>query len=129
MYHIGLEVLYVIGFLVIKERFYLEPQFSTLLLKNQEILMFKSGSVISMAIWKMHLEARTLVLVWMDMTPSFVMMNRVLLRVTPAGGGYQGPPDSPGIDDIGIVCMSDPVPDSNKLSMMKPSAIIVWKVM
>ena len=67
--------------------FYLEPQLSTLLMKNQEFLVFKSGSVIIMALWKMHLEARTLVLVWMDMTPSFMMMNRVLLRVTPAGGG------------------------------------------
>ena len=45
-------MLYVIGFLVRKERFYLEPQFSTLLLKNQEILMFKSGSVVIMTFWK-----------------------------------------------------------------------------
>ena len=66
-----------------KERFYLEPQFSTLLLKNQDILMFKSGSVIIMDIWKMHLEAKTLVLVWMDTTPSLIMMKRVLLRVNP----------------------------------------------
>ena len=83
MYHIGLEVLYIIGLLVRKERFYLEPQLSTLLLNNQDILMFKSGSMIIMDLWKMHLEARTLVLVWMYMTPSLMMMERVLLRVTP----------------------------------------------
>ena len=46
-YHIGLEVMYVIGLLVRKERFYLEPKFSTLHMKNQDIMMFKSGSVIS----------------------------------------------------------------------------------
>ena len=56
---------------------------STLLLKNQEILMFKSGSVIIMALCKMHLEARSLVLVWMDMNPSPMMMMRVLIRLTP----------------------------------------------
>ena len=77
MYHIVLEVLYVIGLSVRKERFYLEPKFSTLLLKNQEILMFKSGFVIIIGIWKMYLEARTSVLVWMDMTPSLIMMKRV----------------------------------------------------
>ena len=74
---------YVIGFLVRKERFYLKPQFRTLLLNNQEILMFKSGSVIIMALWKMHLEARTLVPVWMNITLLLMIMNRVLLRVTP----------------------------------------------
>ena len=42
VYHKGLEVLYVIEILVRKEMFYLKPQFSTLLLNNQEILMFKS---------------------------------------------------------------------------------------
>ena len=83
VYHIGLEVLYVIGLLVGKEFFYLEPQLSTLLLKKQEILMFTRGSVIIMALWKMHLEASNLVLVWMDMTPSLMMMKRVLLRVNP----------------------------------------------
>ena len=70
VYHIGLEVLYVIGLLVRKESFYLGPQLITLLLNNQEILMFKRGSVIIMNLWKMHLEASNLVLVWMDMTPS-----------------------------------------------------------
>ena len=70
MYHIGLEVLYVIVFLVIKERFYLEPHFSTLLLKNQEILMFKIGSVIIVDLWKMHLEERDLILFCIDVTPS-----------------------------------------------------------
>ena len=84
MYHIGLELFYVIVFLVIKERFYLKLQFSTLLLKNQDILMFKSGYVIIMDLWKLHLEARTMVLVWMDMNPSLMMMERVLLRVNPS---------------------------------------------
>ena len=83
MYHIVLEALYVIVLLVRKERFYLGPQFRNLLLKNQEILMFNSGSVIIIALWNMHLEARTLVLVCMDITPSLMIMNRVLLRVTP----------------------------------------------
>ena len=50
VYHIGFEVIYVIGLLFRKEKFYLKPQFSTLLLKNQEILMFKSGSVITMVL-------------------------------------------------------------------------------
>ena len=86
MYHIGVEVLYVIGCLVRKESFYLETQFSTLLLNNQEILMLNSGFVIIVALWKMHLEACTLVLVWMDMTPLLMMMNRVSLRVTPTRG-------------------------------------------
>ena len=63
-------MIYIIGLVVRKERFYLEPKLITLLPKNQEILMIKSGSVIIMALWKMHLEARTLVLVCMDMTPS-----------------------------------------------------------
>ena len=80
MYHIGLEVLYVIGLSVRKKMFYLEAQFSTLLLKNQEILMFKSGSVIIMDLWKMHFEARTLVIIWMGMTPSLMMTKRVLLK-------------------------------------------------
>ena len=83
MYHIGLEVICVIGFLVRKEMFYLEPKFSTLLLKNQDILVFKSRSVIIMALRNMHLEAKTLVLVCMDMTNSLMMMKRVLLQVTP----------------------------------------------
>ena len=55
LYHIGLEVLYVIVLLVRKRSFNLKPQFSTLMGKNQEILTFKSGSVIIMALWKMHL--------------------------------------------------------------------------
>ena len=83
MYHIGLEVLYVIGFLVRKERFYLGPQFSNLLLKNQYILMFRSGSVMIMDLWKMKLEARDLVLVWIDTNPSLIIIKRVLIRVTP----------------------------------------------
>ena len=41
-YHIGLEVIYVIELLVRKERFYIRPHFRTLLLRNQEILIFKS---------------------------------------------------------------------------------------
>ena len=69
VYQIGFEVLYVIGLLVIKERLYLEPQFIALLLKNQYILMFKSGSVIIMAILKIYLEASNLVLVWVDINP------------------------------------------------------------
>ena len=85
VYHIVFEVLCVIGLLVRKERFYLEPHFSTLLMKNQEILMFNSGSVIIMALCKMHFEERTLVQVWMDMNPSLMMMKRVLLRVTTTG--------------------------------------------
>ena len=76
-------MLYVIGFLVRKERFYLKPHFSTLLMKKQEILVFKSGSVIIIALWRMHLEERTLLLVCMDMTPSLMMMKRLLLRVVP----------------------------------------------
>ena len=88
MYHIGLELIYVIGLLVINERFYLKPQFITLLLKNQEILMFKSGSVIIMALWKMHLEARALVLVWMDMNPPLMIMKRLLPKGDPNEEGY-----------------------------------------
>ena len=83
MHHTGLEVLYIIGFLVIKEMFYLEPQFRTLLMKNQDIMTFNSGSVIIMDIWKIHLEARTFVLVCMDMTNSLMTTKRLLLRVTP----------------------------------------------
>ena len=82
---------YVIGLLVRKERFYLEPQFIPLLLKNQEILMFKSGSVIIMAIWKMHLEASNLVLVCMDMTPSLMMSRRVFIRVNPTSRDIKDP--------------------------------------
>ena len=63
MCHIGLEVLYVIGLVVRKERFYIEPKFSTLLLKNQDILMFKNGSVIIMALCKMYVGLMTLVIV------------------------------------------------------------------
>ena len=39
---------------------------------------------------QMHLEARTLVLVWMDMTPSLMMMNRVLLRMNPKRRDIKG---------------------------------------
>ena len=45
--------------------------------------MFKSGSVIIMALWKMYLEARTLVIVWIDVTPSLMILKRVLLRMNP----------------------------------------------
>ena len=45
--------------------------------------MFKSRSVIIMALWNMYLEASNLVLVLMDMTPSLMMIKRVLIRVTP----------------------------------------------
>ena len=76
-------MIYDVGFLVRKEIFYLKPQFSTLLLRNLDIMIFKSGSVIIMDLWKMYLEARTLVLVWMDMTLSLMIMKRVFLRVTP----------------------------------------------
>ena len=69
-------------------------------MKNQEILMFKGGSVIIMALQKMHLESSTLVLVWMDMTPSLMMMNMVFFKGDPNEEGYQGPPDSPEIDEI-----------------------------
>ena len=34
-------------------------------------------------LWNMHLGVMTLVLVSMDMTPSLMVMNRVLLRVNP----------------------------------------------
>ena len=63
--------------------FYLEPQHITLMLKNQEIIMFNSGYVIIMDLWKMQFEARNLVLVWMDMNTSLMTMKRVLLRVVP----------------------------------------------
>ena len=36
-----------------------------------------------MALWKMHLEARTLVLVWVDVNPSLMMMESLFLRMTP----------------------------------------------
>ena len=45
--------------------------------------MFKSGSMIIMALWKMNLEARTLLIVWMDMLTSLMTIKRVLLRVNP----------------------------------------------
>ena len=66
-----------------KGNFYLEPRFSTLLLNNQEILVFNSGSVIIMSLCKMYLEERTLELFWMDMNPSLMKTRRVFLRVTP----------------------------------------------
>ena len=44
--------------------------------------MFKSGSVIIMALCKMYLEANTLVLVCMDMTPLLIMMKGLLLIIT-----------------------------------------------
>ena len=81
MYHIGLEVLYVLGLLVRKERFYIKPNFITLLLNNQDILLFNSVSVMIMALWKMHLEVRTLLLVCMIMTHKLMMMKWLLLRV------------------------------------------------
>ena len=62
---------------------YLEPQARTLLLKNQEILMFKIVSAIIMALWKIYLEVNTLVIVWMDITPSLLMIKGILIRVTP----------------------------------------------
>ena len=61
-------MLYVIVLLIRKESFYLKPQFRKLTRNNQEILMFKSGSMIIMDLWKMYLEERTLVLVCMDIT-------------------------------------------------------------
>ena len=75
-------MLYVIVLLVRKEKFYLKSQFITLLMKNQEILMFKSRSVIIVVLWKMYSEASNLVLVCMDMTPSLMETKRIFLRVT-----------------------------------------------
>ena len=49
---------------------------------NQGILRFKNVSVITMAHWKPHLEVRYLEIVWMDINPSLIMMNRVLKMVT-----------------------------------------------
>ena len=83
VYHIGLKVLHVIVLLVRKEMFYLKPQFITLMLNIQEILTFKIGSLIIMTLWKMDLEARTLVILWMYITTQLMMMNRLLLRVNP----------------------------------------------
>ena len=74
---------HVIEISVRKEMFYLQPQFRTLLLKNQEIVMFNRGSTIIIDIYKMYLEASTLVTFWMDMTPSLIMIKRGLLRATP----------------------------------------------
>ena len=93
-------MIYVIGLLSRKKIFYLKPQFGTLLLKNQEILVFKSESVIIMALWKMHLEARTLVLVWMYMAPLIMMIKRVLLRVTPTRRDIKYLQVFPEIDEI-----------------------------
>ena len=76
-------MLYFLTFLVRKKIFHLESQLSTLLLMNQYILMFKSGSVIIMSLWKIYLEARTLVLVCVEITPSLNIMKRVLLMDTP----------------------------------------------
>ena len=45
--------------------------------------MFKSGSAIIMALWKMHLEARTLVIFRMDVNLSLMMTRKLMLRVTP----------------------------------------------
>ena len=45
--------------------------------------MFNSGSVIIMALRKMHLEESNLVLFWVYMTLSLIMIKRVLQRVTP----------------------------------------------
>ena len=73
---------YVTGFTVIKVKFYHAPPFSTLILTNQLILTFKNGSVVIMALCKPHLEVRSLVLVWVDMTPPLMMMKRLLKKVT-----------------------------------------------
>ena len=43
MYHIGLEVLHVIGFLSRKERFDIKPQFSTLLVWEADIYSRTAG--------------------------------------------------------------------------------------
>ena len=36
--------------------------------------------MIIMDLWKMHFDARTLLIVWMGMTPSLMMTKRVLLK-------------------------------------------------
>ena len=84
----GLEVLYVIGFLVRIDYFF-RPQFSTLLLKNQEILMLKSWSMIIKALWKIYLEVRTLVLACMDMTHSLMMMNSDIVQASLRNKSYE----------------------------------------
>ena len=56
--------------------------------------MFKIRSVIIMDLWKMHLEARTLLLVWMDMNCSLMMMKRVFQKGDPNEEVYQRPSDS-----------------------------------
>ena len=53
--------------------------------------------MIIMALWKMHLEARTLVIVCMDMNPLLMIMKKVSLKGEPNEEGYQGPPDYPKI--------------------------------
>ena len=62
--------------------FYHVPPPIILLLKNQGILEFNNGSMITMALCNLHLEGKTLVIVWMYMTPSLIMINMVLQRVT-----------------------------------------------
>ena len=81
-YHKGLEERYFTVFSVRKVRFYQAPPFSTLSLTNQGILTFKNRSVITMARWKPHLELGNFSLVWMSITPSLMIINSVLQRVT-----------------------------------------------
>ena len=42
------------------------------------------------ALWNIHLEAKTFVLVWIYMTTSLMMMNRVLLMVAPTRRDIKG---------------------------------------
>ena len=49
---------------------------------NQEILKSKNGYMITMGHRNPYLEVRTLVLVWMDITTSLMMTQRVMKRVT-----------------------------------------------
>ena len=78
----GLERSMLIGCNQGKGRLYNAPLFRILLMTNKEIILLKNGYVITMDHWKPHLEAMALVLIWMAMTPSFMMMKRVPQRVT-----------------------------------------------
>ena len=76
-----MEVRYVTGFLLRKKMLYHAPPFRILLITNQGVLTFKNGSENTMDFWKLNLEVRTLVLVWMDITTSLMMMNILMQRV------------------------------------------------
>ena len=73
---------YVTGLSGIKGGYYCTPPVRTSMMTNQGNLWFRNRSVIIMYYWNTPLEESNLELFWMVMTPSLMIIQMVIQRVT-----------------------------------------------